>query len=72
MQETSDHHYTAGQHAAIRGVRRVLCNAPSPDHYAAWYAGFDSISREHRGSGPLTGPIPQSIIDLAIGDSACK
>ena len=66
MQETADHHYTAGQHAAIRGLRRVLCLAPSPEHYAAWYAGFDSIAREYCGSGPLTGPIPQDVIEAAI------
>lgn len=66
MPDTIDHHYTSGQHAAIRGLRRVLCLAPSPEHYAAWYAGFDSISHDHRGSGPMTGPIPQDVIDAAI------
>lgn len=66
MPDTIDHHYTSGQHAAIRGLRRALCNAPTTDHHAAWYAGFDSIAREHRGAGPMTGPIPKDVIDVAI------
>lgn len=60
---TTSAHYTGGQHAAVRGCHRVLCSAPSPEHYEAWYAGYDSVPSDLRGRGPLTGPIPQELLD---------
>lgn len=57
-------HYACGQHAALRGCWRVLCIAPTPEHRAAWYEGFDSVPSRLRGIAPMTGPIPQSALDL--------
>jgi hypothetical protein len=62
-----DDAYRCGQHSAIRGMWRVLCNAPSQECFDAWYAGFDSVPRELRRTGPLTGPIPQEILEQLGG-----
>lgn len=67
MMDEIKRHHTAGQHAAIRGCYRVLCNALSRRHFAAWYAGYDSVPAELRGRGPLTGPLPAELLaGLAI------
>ena len=63
-------HYLGGQHAAVRGCWRVLCNAPSQAHFDAWYAGYDSVPRDLRNAGPLTGPIPQTVLDQLRGHSS--
>lgn len=62
-----EQHYTGGQHAALRGCWRVLCNAPTWQDHVAWYAGYDSVPRELRGSAPLTGPIPKGVFDRLGG-----
>lgn len=62
-------HYESGQHAALRGCFRVLSVASSADHYAAWYAGYDSVPRWLRGSAPLTGRIPEDVL-LTLAESS--
>lgn len=64
-------HYECGQHAAIRGCHRVLCNAPSEKHFEAWYAGFDSVPLDMRCRGPLTGPIPKALLS-GLAESVCE
>jgi hypothetical protein len=56
-------HFQSGQHAAMRGCWRVLCNAPSEESFDAWYRGYDSVPQELRRTAPLTGPIPQDLLD---------
>jgi hypothetical protein len=53
--------FDAGREAAVRGCYRILCLADSPQEYAAWYTGYDSVPPELRGIAPLTGPIPAAI-----------
>ena len=65
-----DQHYECGRHAALRGCWRVLCNAPAKEEFVAWYAGFDSVPRELRGKGPLTGPIPDDLL-ARLADCGC-
>jgi hypothetical protein len=69
MMDSIKKHYESGQHAALRGCFRVLCNAPTSEHLAAWHSGYDSVPQGLRGSAPLTGPIAENVLArLAAGE----
>ena len=69
IDDSIEKHYVGGQHAALRGLYRVLCVAPSDEHFSAWYAGYDSVPLQLRGLAPLTGQIPQEVLDR-LADAA--
>jgi hypothetical protein len=55
--------YEYGQHAALRGCYRLLGVDPCGRDHPDWYAGYDSVPAELRGTAPLTGPIPNDVLE---------
>ena len=50
--------YADGREAALRGCARMIWCGTNAER-EAWFAGWDSIASDQRGTWPLTGPVPQ-------------
>lgn len=55
--------YELGQAAALRGSHRILGIDPDGTLYPGWYRGFDSVPSDLRGQAPITGPVPNELMD---------
>ncbi len=49
--------YANGREAALRGCARMIWCGTNAER-EAWFAGWDSIASDQRGTWPLTGPVP--------------